>query len=56
VRRGEEIPLSEFTKDEGGISRGIIEYGGLFNYNLARLQGKVSVPRVTTPHRPMTIA
>jgi len=56
VRRGDEIPLSEFTKDEGGISRGIIEYGGLFNYNLARLQGKVSVPSVTTPRRPMTIA
>ena len=56
VRRGEEIPLSEFTKDEGGISRGIIEYGGLFNYNLARLQGKVSVPKVNTPRRPMTIA
>jgi 3-isopropylmalate/(R)-2-methylmalate dehydratase large subunit len=45
VRRGEEIPLSEFTKDEGGISRGIIEYGGLFNYNLARLQGKVPPAR-----------
>lgn len=56
VRRGEEIPLTEFTKDEGGISRGIIEYGGLFNYNLARLQGKVSVPKVNTPRRPMTIA
>ena len=56
VRRGEEIPLTEFTKDEGGISRGIIEYGGLFNYNLARLQGKVRVPTVATPRRPMTIA
>ncbi len=56
VRRGEEIPLTEFTKDEGGISRGIIEYGGLFNYNVARLQGKVCVPEVTTPPRPMTIA
>ena len=56
VRRGEEIPLTEFTKDEGGISRGIIEYGGLFNYNLARLQGKVTVPTVDTPRRPMTIA
>jgi 3-isopropylmalate/(R)-2-methylmalate dehydratase large subunit len=56
VRRGEEIPLSEFTKDEGGISRGIIEYGGLFNYNVARLQGKVTVPQVTTPKRPMTVA
>jgi 3-isopropylmalate/(R)-2-methylmalate dehydratase large subunit len=56
VRRGEEIPLSEFTKDEGGISRGIIEHGGLFNYNVARLQGKVRVPEVTTAKRPMTIA
>ena len=56
VRNGEEIPLTEFTRDEGGISRGIVEYGGLFNYNVARLQGKVSVPAVTTPKRPMTIA
>ena len=56
VRNGEAIPLTEFTKDEGGISRGIIEYGGLFNYNVARLQGKVKVPEVTTRPRPMTIA
>ena len=56
VRRGEEIPLTEFTKDEGGISRGIIEYGGLFPYNVARLQGKVTVPAVNTPPRPMTIS
>jgi len=56
VRAGEEIPLSEFTKGEGGITRGIIEYGGLFNYNVARLQGKVEVPKVSTPKRAMTIA
>ncbi len=56
VRRGEEIPLEEFTRGEGDISRGIIEYGGLFNYNVARLQGKVTVPTVTTKPRPMTIA
>ena len=56
VRRGEEIPLEEFTHGEGGISRGIIEFGGLFNYNVARLQGKAAVPRVETPPRPMTIA
>src|SRR5688572_32030479 len=56
VRRGEEIPLEEFTRGEGDISKGIIEYGGLFNYNLARLQGKVTVPTVTTKPRPMTIA
>src|SRR5687768_15489936 len=56
VRRGESIPLEAFTRGEGGISRGIIEYGGLFNYNVARLQGKAPVPPVTTAARPMTIA
>ena len=56
VRRGEEISLEEFTSGEGDISRGIIEYGGLFNYNVARLQGKVTVPVVSTKPRPMTIA
>jgi 3-isopropylmalate/(R)-2-methylmalate dehydratase large subunit len=56
VRRGEEIPLSAFTAGEGDITRGIIEYGGLFQYNVARLQGQVSVPAVTTGRRPMTLA
>jgi len=56
VRAGEEIPLTEFTAGEGEITRGIIEYGGLFNYNVARLQGKVDVPTLTTPARPMTVA
>ncbi|MDH4353772.1 MAG: 3-isopropylmalate dehydratase, partial [Actinomycetota bacterium] len=32
VRRGESIPLSAFTEGEGEITRGIIEYGGLFQY------------------------
>jgi len=56
VRRGEEIPLSAFTSGEGEITRGIIEYGGLFQYNVARLQGKVVVPRPETPPRPMSLA
>jgi 3-isopropylmalate/(R)-2-methylmalate dehydratase large subunit len=55
VRRGEEIPLSAFTAGEGEITRGIIEYGGLFNYNLARLQGKVRVSAPATAPRPMTL-
>ena len=49
IRRGEEIPLEEFTRGEGGITRGIVEHGGLFNYNVARLQGLVEAPAVTTP-------
>lgn len=56
VRRGEPIPLAVFTAGEGGITRGIIEHGGLFQYNVARLQGKVRVPSITTPKRPMTLA
>lgn len=55
ARRGEEIPLSVFTRGEGEITRGIIEYGGLFQYNLGRLQGKVGGPAVTTGRRPMTL-
>jgi len=55
VRRGEEIPLTVFTAGEGEITRGIIEFGGLFNYNVARLQGLVSVTPPTTPPRPMTL-
>jgi 3-isopropylmalate/(R)-2-methylmalate dehydratase large subunit len=56
VRRGEAIPLAEFTAGEGEITRGIIEHGGLFQYNVARLQGKVTVPTVSTGRRPMTLA
>jgi 3-isopropylmalate/(R)-2-methylmalate dehydratase large subunit len=56
LRAGEEIALEEFTRGEGGITRQIIEYGGLFNYNVARLQGKTSTPVVDTPPRPMTLA
>ena len=56
IRRGEAIPLAEFTKGEGEITRGIIEHGGLFQYNVARVQGKVRVPVLSTPRRPMTLA
>ncbi|HTU01481.1 MAG TPA: aconitase family protein, partial [Candidatus Sulfotelmatobacter sp.] len=55
VRRGEDIPLAAFTEGEGEITRGIIEYGGLFNYNVARLQGKVVLSPPATPRRPMTL-
>src|SRR6266576_6177657 len=55
VRRGEAIPLSAFTAGEGEITRGIIEYGGLFNFNVARLQGKVVLTPPATARRPMTL-
>src|SRR5213596_3837659 len=55
VRRGEAIPLAAFTQGEGEITRGIIEYGGLFNFNVARLQGKVVLAPPRTAGRPMTL-
>src|SRR5437870_8368683 len=47
IRRGEEIALDEFTKGLDPISRSIVEYGGLFNYNKARLAGEVSPPALS---------
>ncbi len=55
IRRGEEIPLNEFTDGLDPISRDIVEYGGLFNYNKARLAGAIAPPPVETTARPMTI-
>ena len=48
IRAGAEIPLSEFTQGEDEITRQIIEHGGLFNFNVARLQGKVFLPAIET--------
>jgi 3-isopropylmalate/(R)-2-methylmalate dehydratase large subunit len=55
IRAGTEIPLAEFTDGLDPISRDIVEYGGLFNYNKARLAGEVVPPPVATEARPMTI-
>jgi 3-isopropylmalate/(R)-2-methylmalate dehydratase large subunit len=55
IRRGEEIPLEEFTRGLDPISKQIVEYGGLFNYNKARLAGEVTPPALGTTRRPMNI-
>ena len=62
IRAGEEIALSEFTAGEDDITRQVIEYGGLFPFNVARLQKKVFLPPIRAtgkdarPVRPMTLA
>jgi 3-isopropylmalate/(R)-2-methylmalate dehydratase large subunit len=56
IRSGQEIPLSEFTQGEDEITRQVIEYGGLFPFNVARLQKKVFLPPISTGTRPMTVA
>ncbi len=55
IRRGEAIPIAEFTEGLDPISAGIVEHGGLFAYNKARLAGAVQAPTITTPPRPMTL-
>ncbi len=62
IRSGEEIALSEFTAGEDEITRQVIEYGGLFPFNVARMQGKVFLPAIENAGggarttRPMTLA
>src|SRR6266404_5623553 len=56
IRAGEEIALSEFTAGEDEITKQVIEFGGLFPFNVARLQKKVFLPPITTQKRPMTLA
>ena len=56
IRSGQEIDLSEFTAGEDEITRQVIEYGGLFPFNVARMQKKVFLPPIKTEKRPMTVA
>jgi len=62
IKAGEEIQLEEFTTGKDDITRQIIEYGGLFEFNVARLQGKVTIPVTVAledgapSERPMTVA
>jgi len=44
IKAGEQIQLAEFTAGKDEITRQIIEYGGLFEFNVARLQSKVTIP------------
>jgi 3-isopropylmalate/(R)-2-methylmalate dehydratase large subunit len=46
IRGGEEIALAEFTAGEDEITRQVIEYGGLFPFNVARMQGRVFLPPI----------
>ncbi len=52
---GEEIPIGEFTQGLDPISVDVVEHGGLFHYNQARLAGQVAPPAVHTAPRPMTV-
>ena len=56
IRRGEAIPLAEFTAGLDPITGEIVRRGGLFAYNAARLRGDTAPPRPPHRPRPMTYA
>ncbi|MBK8572661.1 MAG: 3-isopropylmalate dehydratase [Holophagaceae bacterium] len=56
LRRGEAIPLPEFTEGLDPVTAEIVQRGGLFAYNAARLAGEVVPPLPRHAARPMTYA
>jgi 3-isopropylmalate/(R)-2-methylmalate dehydratase large subunit len=60
IRRARRSRWRVFTEGKDEITRQIIEYGGLFEFNVARLQGKATVPAAAAQapdapaRRPMT--
>ncbi len=56
IRRGEGIPLVEFSEGLDPLSAEIVRRGGLFAYNAARLAGEVHPQLPGHPLRPMTYA
>ena len=56
IRKGESIAFAEFAQGEDLITKQVIEYGGLFEFNVARLQKKVLLPPFETQRRPMTLS
>ena len=55
IERGEEIPISEFTKGLDPISARIVEHGGLFAYNKAARRRVFLAAGADTGARPMTL-
>lgn len=56
IRRGEAIPLAEFTAGLDPVTAEIVRRGGLFAYNAARLAGEVVPPLPSHAPHPMTYA
>ncbi|HET7538687.1 MAG TPA: aconitase family protein [Polyangiaceae bacterium] len=56
LERGEALELGEFSRQLSPISRAIVEAGGLFAYNRARLSGGVRPELPQRASRPMTLA
>ncbi|MCA8914147.1 MAG: aconitate hydratase [Planctomycetes bacterium] len=56
LQAGEEIPLAEFMKDYDPVTRIILESGGLFPFSKLLAEGKIDLPKLSNPKRPMNMA
>ena len=56
LERGEALEISEFSAQLSPLSRAIVEAGGLFAYNRARLRGEANPELPVARARPMTLA
>jgi 3-isopropylmalate/(R)-2-methylmalate dehydratase large subunit len=55
LQAGEAVPIEEFLKGYDPISQRVLREGGLFPFLKALEAGRVSLPRLETAKRPMTI-
>jgi 3-isopropylmalate/(R)-2-methylmalate dehydratase large subunit len=56
LQKGERIPLREFAQGWDPITQMVIQAGGLFPFTKAYARGEVTLPRLETSARPMTLA
>ncbi len=56
IKNGVEIPISAFTAGEDLITRQIVEWGGLFQFNVARAKGVAELPKLDAKSRPLNLA
>ena len=56
LQEGEEIDLAEFTAQYDEVTQIILEKGGLFPFAKSLKAGKIQLPAIETPPRPMTMA
>lgn len=56
IRRGQAIPLAEFTDGLDPVTAEIVRRGGLFAYNAVRMTGEVKPPLPAHTPRPMPYA
>jgi 3-isopropylmalate/(R)-2-methylmalate dehydratase large subunit len=55
LRRDGAVPTAAFTSGRDQVAGEIIRCGGLFQYNLARLQGSIPPPAIGSEPRPLTL-